>query len=64
MPPESFGHQDDWNWTNLNQVAEYVITKDGWIYRLDWPVPANITGGTPHKWLWNNGPGNACTWTQ
>ncbi len=63
-PPETFGHGGDWSWTNINEVPEYVITKDGWIYRLDWPVPADIAGGTPHRWLWNNGPGNACTWTQ
>lgn len=59
LGPEQFGHPSDYNLS----WPEWVITKDGWVYRLDPPAPTTYSGGTPHKWRWDQGPGNACTWT-
>lgn len=58
---EDFGHAQDWI-LNPYRVPEFVITKDGWVYRLDYPAPADVSGGTPHRWRWDQGPGSACTW--
>ncbi|MCC6316418.1 MAG: hypothetical protein IT361_01910 [Gemmatimonadaceae bacterium] len=62
---EPFGHAGDWYATMSYDVPDSVITKGGWVYRLDYPPPNPIpSAGTTQKWLWNHGSGSQCTWSR